>query len=70
MGDSVASKEKLERYFIAYDGETVESYEVDRNKIVICSDEEWKCMSSGVRVSEEWVFDSVKAGEVQDTKIY
>merc|ERR1712179_475879 len=50
VGASCTNKEKLERYFIAYDGDLAESYEVDSKTIVICSDQEYKSLQYGKRV--------------------
>ena len=58
------SKEQLERYFIAFDGELAENYEVNAKTIVVCSDNDWNNLNTGVRVSEEWIFDCIKAGKI------
>ncbi len=68
--DSQADKEKVCRYFVAYDGEVVDNFQVDSDTLLVCTDDEASSFQLGKRIQSRWIFDSAKAGEAIDCKSY
>ena len=63
---------KLARYFTAYDGDVVESYEVDKNTLLVTLGEYVQKTNdlTGKNIQQDWIFDSVKVGNMLSVEKY